>query len=104
MKSDAAPIRLDPPALVLDNDNMQHTSPPTSGLHVSKEHLETLKLGSPVRIAVPELGADVVMVLAMPSETLEKVLEDTLEDLRVSKAWTEVVRQSLVKWVKENDS
>lgn len=86
-----------------DNEDMQHTSPPTGGLNVSKEHLETLKLGNPVRIPVPELGADVVMVLAMPSESVEKVLEETLQDLREKEAWMKAGMEAASKWAAENE-
>jgi hypothetical protein len=45
---------------------------------LNDERLEALRTGDVVRIPVPELGGDVLMVLAMPDESTEQVLEETL--------------------------
>lgn len=79
------------------------TPPQANGLSVSKEQLETLRLGYPVRIAVPKIEADVVMVLAMPAESIETVLEETLEDLRLQKGWAKLGAEAAAKWAAENE-
>lgn len=66
------------------------------------ERLEALRTGEVVRIPVPELGGDVLMVLALPDETTERVLEETLEDVRVKRGWAELGRQALARRIRED--
>ena len=66
------------------------------------ERLEALRTGDPVRIPVPELGGDVVMILAMPGETTEQVLEETLEEVRLQRAWAAAGREAIARQIRED--
>ena len=50
------------------------------------DRLDALRQGNAIRVPVPELGGEVVMILATPEESTEQVLEETLQDLREQRA------------------
>ncbi len=68
------------------------------------ETLEALRTGDVIRVPVPELGGDVLLVLAMPGETTEQVLEETLEDLRVEKGLTQYARKVVAQAVRDDQA
>jgi hypothetical protein len=71
-------------------------------MNLIEEHLDTLRSGGPVRVAVPELEGDVVLLRAGLDETLEKVLEDALKDVREKKAWGQLARKARDSWAQDN--
>lgn len=66
------------------------------------DQVEALKSGNPVRVTVPELGGDVVLILAAREESLETVLEESLADVREKKAWAELAEKARAAWAQEN--
>ena len=61
-----------------------------------------LKQGYPVRESVPELGGDVVIVLAAQRESTESVLQETLDEIRERAALSQLGRRAAVSWMQEN--
>jgi hypothetical protein len=70
-------------------------------IELTDEQASVLKQGYPVRVPVPELGADVV-VLAALSESTEAVLQETLDEIREKTALSTLGRRAAVSWMKEN--
>ena len=66
------------------------------------ERLTALRTGDPVRVSVPELGGDVIMILADARESLEQVLEEALQDVREKKGWAELGRNANASWSSDN--
>lgn len=79
---------------------MPQTAPQTAPL--TDALCDALRTGDVVRAAAPELAGDVLMILAMPGESTEQVLEETLADLREKRGWAELRRRANVAWAKEN--
>jgi hypothetical protein len=53
-------------------------------------------------LVVPELGGDVVVVLAAQGESTESVLQETLDEIREKAALSKLGRRAAVSWMKEN--
>jgi len=70
-------------------------------IELTDEQASVLKPGYPVRVLVPELGGDVV-VLAAQRESTESVLQETLDEIREQAALSELGRRAAVSWMKEN--
>jgi hypothetical protein len=70
-------------------------------IELSDEQTSVLKQGYPVRVFVPELGGDVV-VLAAQRESTETVLQETLDEIREKAALSQLGRRAAVSWMKEN--
>ena len=69
---------------------------------LTTEQIESLK-GTPlVRLSVPELGSDVVMIRAAENESLEKVLEETLEDVREQKVLAQYARKTVSQVLRDD--
>ena len=51
-------------------------------IELTEEQASVLKQGYPVRVAAPQLGGELVVVLALDKESTESVLEETLADIR----------------------
>jgi hypothetical protein len=60
------------------------------------EQASVLKQGYPIRVAVPELGGDVVIVLAAERESTESVLQETLDEIREKAALSTLGRRAAV--------
>jgi hypothetical protein len=71
-------------------------------IELTDEQASVLKQGYPVRVAVPELGGDVVVVLAAQRESTESVLQETLDEIREKAALSTLGRRAAVSWTKEN--
>jgi len=71
-------------------------------IELTDEQANVLKQGYPVRVFVPELGGDVVVVLAAQRESTESVLQETLVEIREKAALSELGRRAAVSWMKEN--
>ena len=71
-------------------------------IELTDEQASVLKQGYPVRVSVPELGGDVVVVLAAQRESTESVLQETLDEIREKAALSKLGRQAAVSWTKEN--
>jgi hypothetical protein len=69
---------------------------------LTDEQTSVLKQGYPVRVFVPELGGDVVVVLTAPGESTESVLQETLDEIRDQAALPQLGRRAAVSWMKEN--
>jgi hypothetical protein len=70
-------------------------------IELTDEQASILKQGYPARVAVPELGGDVV-VLAAQRESTESVLQETLDEIREKAALSNLGRRAAVSWTKEN--
>jgi len=53
-------------------------------------------------VFVPELGGDVVVVLAAQGESTESVLQETLDEFRDKATLSKLGRRAAVSWMKEN--
>lgn len=73
-------------------------------IQLTDEQAGVLKQGYPVRVFVPELGGDVVLVLAAQQESTESVLQETLEEIREKAALSQLGRRAAVSWMRENPS
>ena len=71
-------------------------------IELTDEQASVLKQGYPVRVFVPELGGDVVVVLAAQGESTESVLQETLDEIREKAALSQLGRRAAVSWLKEN--
>ena len=69
---------------------------------LTEEQVATLRQGGPLRIAAPELGGDIVLILAAREEGTEKVLEEAARDAREKRGWTDAAGKSLESWAKDN--
>src|SRR5271157_4378021 len=69
---------------------------------LTDEQANVLKQGYPVRVFVPELGGDVVVVLAAQRESTGSVLQETLDEIREQAALSEPGRRAAASWMKEN--
>jgi len=70
-------------------------------IELTDEQASVLKQGYPVRVFVPKLGEDVV-VLASEQESTEAVLQETLDEIREKAALSKLGRQAAASWMKEN--
>ncbi len=71
-------------------------------IDLTDEQACVLKQGYPIRVFVPELDGDVVVVLAAQRESTESVLQETLDDIREQAARSELGRRAAVSWADEN--
>jgi len=70
-------------------------------IELTDEQASVLKPGYPVRVLVPELGGDVV-VLAAQRESTEAVLQETLDEVREEAALSNLGRRTASEWTEEN--
>ena len=71
-------------------------------IQLTDEQASVLKQGYPVRVSVPELGGDIVVVLAAQRESTESVLQETLDEIREKAALSKLGRRAAASWMKEN--
>jgi hypothetical protein len=71
-------------------------------IEVTNEQASVLKQGYAVRVFVPQLGGDVVVVLAAQGESTESVLQETLDEIREKAALSQLGQRAAVSWTKEN--
>jgi hypothetical protein len=71
-------------------------------IELTDEQASVLKQGYPVRVSVPELGGDVVVVQAAVRESTESVLLETLDEIRERAAFSSPGRRSAASWMAEN--
>jgi len=71
-------------------------------IELTEEQAGVLKQGYPVRVAAPQLGGELVVVLALDRESTESVLQETLADIREKAAFAKLGRRSAASWSKEN--
>jgi hypothetical protein len=71
-------------------------------IELTDEQASVLKQGYPVRMFVPELGADVVVVLAVQRESTEAVLQETLDEIREKATLSKLGGRAAVSRMKEN--
>ncbi len=65
-------------------------------IELTDEQASVLKQGYPVRVSVPGLGGDVVIVLAAQEESTESVLQEPLDEIREQAAWSQLGRRAPV--------
>jgi hypothetical protein len=53
-------------------------------------------------VFVPELGRDVVVILAAQRESTESVLQETLDEIREQTALSKLGRRATTSWTTEN--
>jgi hypothetical protein len=66
------------------------------------EKIDALRQCVPVRISAPELGGDIVIILARADESIEQALSEALDDLREKNGWTELRNKAITSWAKDN--
>jgi hypothetical protein len=71
-------------------------------IELTDEQASVLKQGYPIRVSVPEVGGDVVVVLAALRESTESVLQETLDEIRERAALSALARRSAASWMTEN--
>jgi len=71
-------------------------------IQLTDEQASVLEQGYPVRLFVPELGGDVVVVPAALRESTESVLQETLDEIREKAALSKLGRRAAASWMKEN--
>ena len=71
-------------------------------IELTDQQVSVLKQGYPVRVVVPGLGGDVIVVLADPQENTESVLQETLDEIREKPALSQLGRRAAVSWTEEN--
>jgi len=71
-------------------------------IQLTDEQASVLKQGYPVRLFVPKLGGDVVVVPAAQRESTESVLQETLDEIREKAALSKLGRRAAASWMKEN--
>ncbi len=71
-------------------------------IELTDEQASVLKQGYPVRLFVPELGEDVIVVLAAQRESTESVLQETLDEIREKAALAKLGGRAAASWMKEN--
>ncbi len=71
-------------------------------IELTDEQASVLKQGYPVRVSVPELGGDVVVVLAAQRESTESVLQEALDEIREKAALSKLGERAAASWMKEN--
>lgn len=69
---------------------------------LADERLDALRQGDAVRIPVPELGGEVVMILAAPQESTEQVLEEALQDIREKRAMVKYANRVLSQTIRDD--
>jgi hypothetical protein len=71
-------------------------------IELTDEQASVLKQGCSVRILAPELGADVIVVLATSHESTQLVIQETIDEIREKAALSKLGRQATTFWAKEN--
>ena len=71
-------------------------------IQLTDEQASVLKQGCPARVFVPELGGDIVVVLAAQGESTESVLQETLDEIREKAALSKLGGRAAASWMKEN--
>jgi hypothetical protein len=71
-------------------------------IELTEEQAGLLKQGYPVRVAAPQLGGELVVILADNRESTEAVLQEALDDIREKAALSKRGRQAAASWMKEN--
>lgn len=71
-------------------------------IELTDEQTSILKQGYPVRVSVPALGGDVIVVLAAQRESTESVLQETLDEIREEAALSKLGQRAAVSWMTEN--
>jgi len=71
-------------------------------IQLTDEQAGVLKQGYPVRVFLPELGGDVVVVLAPQGESTESALQETLDQIHEKAALSKLGQRAAVSWTMEN--
>jgi hypothetical protein len=71
-------------------------------IELTEEQASVLKQGYPVRIAAPQLGGEIIVLLADDRESTEAVLQETLDDLREKAALSRAGQRAASSWMREN--
>jgi hypothetical protein len=71
-------------------------------IELTDEQAGVLKQGHRVRVFVPHLGGDIVVVPAAQGESTESVLQETLDEICERIALSQLGRQAAASWMKEN--
>jgi hypothetical protein len=71
-------------------------------IELTEEQAGVLKQGYPIRVAAPQLGGELVVVLALDRESTESVLQETLADIREKAAFSKLARRSAASRLTEN--
>jgi hypothetical protein len=71
-------------------------------IELTDEQASVLKQGYPVRVFDPQLGGDIVFVLAAQGESTESALQEALDEIREKAALSKLGKRAAVSWMTEN--
>jgi hypothetical protein len=71
-------------------------------IELTDDQTSILKQGYAVRVPVPELGGDIIIVLAAQRESTESVLQEALDEIRERAALSGLGRRAAASWMEEN--
>jgi hypothetical protein len=71
-------------------------------IELTDEQASVLRQGYPVRVFVPDLGAEGVIILTAQQESTESVLQETLDEIREKAALSDLARRSAACCTEEN--
>ena len=69
---------------------------------LTDEQADILKQGYPVRVFHPELGGDVIVVLAAQRESTESALQEALDEIREKAALSKLAQRAVACRMEEN--
>ena len=67
-------------------------------IELTEEQRQALRNGKTVRLTIPELGGDLVLLPAERYESIRELLEDEQEKA----AWARLARKAADRWAEEN--
>ncbi len=71
-------------------------------INLTDEQVSVSTQGFPVRVHIPELAGDVVLVLAAQRETVDAVRQETLDELREKAALSQLGRRAALSSLKDD--
>jgi hypothetical protein len=67
-------------------------------IELTEKHRQALRNGEAVRVPLPEMGEEVVLIRGADFARIQLLLEDEREKA----AWAEVARKAATRWAEEN--
>jgi hypothetical protein len=71
-------------------------------IDLTESQTSVLKQGHPVRVSMPALGGDLILLLADTKESTGSVLKEACQDLQEQEGWQALVNQGRAAWTREN--
>jgi hypothetical protein len=67
-------------------------------IELTEEQRQAVRNGQPVRLTIPDLGGDLVLLPAEHYESIRALVEDEQEKV----AWARLARKAADRWAEEN--